>query len=135
MIRKLIDEKSAQEFQNEFCEAVVEHSRWMMPLRWEIEKTGKAGRHPSRSSVQVFPSFRSGCYLLCWLREVIVSHAMHKFLKPTKIAVIWETVPNPDPHALLKAVALLFHRRVPLSTDKDLTNTDKTLLCRRSEKS
>ena len=40
---------------------------------------------------------------------------------PPNSTVIWETVPNPDPHALLKAVAMLFHRRVPLSTGADLT--------------
>ena len=52
---------------------------------------------------------------------------MPKPPKLMKLAVIWEATPDPDPHALLKAVALLFHRRVPLSTDADLTNTDKTL--------
>jgi len=46
-----------------------------------------------------------------------------------KPGVSWETVPNPDPHALLKAVAMLFGRRVPLSTDADLTKPDKTLMC------
>lgn len=45
--------------------------------------------------------------------------------------VIWETVPDPDPHALLKAVAMLFNRRVPLSTGADLTKPDRTLLCER----
>ena len=44
----------------------------------------------------------------------------------TNLTVIWETVPDPDPHALLKAVAMLFNRRVPLSTDADLTNADKS---------
>jgi hypothetical protein len=56
---------------------------------------------------------------------------MPKQRTPIKIAVIWETVPDPDPHAVLKAVAMLFHRRVPLSTAADLTKTDKTLLCER----
>ena len=50
--------------------------------------------------------------------------------KPTTLRVIWETVPNPDPHVLLKAVAMLFKRRVPLSTGVDLTKADKELLCR-----
>jgi hypothetical protein len=54
---------------------------------------------------------------------------------PTKLMVIWETAPNPDPHALLKAVAIVFHRRVPLSTPADLTHTDKTLLCERPDDS
>jgi hypothetical protein len=46
-----------------------------------------------------------------------------------KLKVIWETASNPDPHALLKAVAMLFGRRTPLSTDADLTKADKTLMC------
>ncbi len=49
----------------------------------------------------------------------------------TKLKVIWEKVPDADPHALLKAVAMLFHRRVPLSTDTDLTRGDEELSCRR----
>lgn len=56
---------------------------------------------------------------------------MPKPPKLTKLRVIWETAPNPDPHALLKAVAILFHRRIPLSTERNLTNTDKTLLYKR----
>jgi hypothetical protein len=47
----------------------------------------------------------------------------------TKLKVIWETVPNPDPYALIKAVALLFDRRIPLSTSADLTKHDDTLKC------
>jgi hypothetical protein len=47
--------------------------------------------------------------------------------KPTKFQVIWEPVPNPDPHALLQAVAMLFDRRVPLSTDVDLIEIGDTL--------
>ena len=49
---------------------------------------------------------------------------------PTKLIVIWETVPDPDPHALLKAVAMLFNRRVPLSTGVDLTKNDEELVCK-----
>jgi hypothetical protein len=48
-----------------------------------------------------------------------------------QIAVSWKTVANPDPHALLKAVAMLFKRRVPLSTGADLTSTDEELMCTR----
>ncbi len=58
---------------------------------------------------------------------------MPKPAKPTHIIVTWETVPNPDPHALLKAVAMLFNRKVPLSTDVDLTKRDDTLLCERPQ--
>jgi hypothetical protein len=50
--------------------------------------------------------------------------------KPTELRVIWETVADPDPHALLKAVAMLFNRRLPLSTGVDLTKPEKELLCR-----
>jgi hypothetical protein len=56
---------------------------------------------------------------------------MHSARRPTKLNVIWEAVPDPDPHVLLKAVAMLFHRRVTLSTGVDLTKPDKELLCRR----
>jgi hypothetical protein len=46
------------------------------------------------------------------------------------LTVIWETV-HPDPHALLKAVVMLFNRRMPLSTGADLTSSDEELKCRR----
>ena len=59
---------------------------------------------------------------------------MLKNRKPTELGVIWETLPNPDPYALLKAVALLFDRRIPLSTGVDLTKTDGELLCERPPK-
>jgi hypothetical protein len=55
---------------------------------------------------------------------------MRNAIRPTKLNVTWETVPDPDPHALLKSVAMLFHRRVPLSTGVDLTKRDEELLCR-----
>lgn len=49
---------------------------------------------------------------------------------PTRrLAAVWETVPHPDSHALLKAVAMLFNRRLPLSTGSDLTPPDDTLMC------
>ena len=60
---------------------------------------------------------------------------MNTFRKPNKIAVIWESTPNPDPHALLKAVAMLFNRQVPLSTVADLTQRDEELLCERPHES
>jgi len=55
----------------------------------------------------------------------------HKFATKNKITVLWEVVPNPDPHALLKGVAMLFGRSVPLSTMADLTTNDEELLCER----
>jgi hypothetical protein len=56
---------------------------------------------------------------------------MPKQPKHQKLTVIWENVPDPDPHALLKAVAMMFNRRVPLSTGVDLTKADEELMCRR----
>jgi len=47
--------------------------------------------------------------------------------KAVKLTVTWETVPNPDPYDLLKAVALVFRRQVPLSPGVDLTVPHKTL--------
>lgn len=58
---------------------------------------------------------------------------MKKPPAPNSITVTWETAPDPDPHALLKAVAMLFNRRVPLSTAADLTKRDEELLCRRPQ--
>jgi hypothetical protein len=54
---------------------------------------------------------------------------MHKHATHNQIKVVWEAVPNPDPHDLLKAVAMLFGRRVSLSTAPDLTSDDDELLC------
>jgi hypothetical protein len=56
---------------------------------------------------------------------------MDKTNQQTKLNVKWETVPDPDPYALLKAVAIVFRRKVPLSTGVDLTVPDKTLICGR----
>ncbi len=52
-----------------------------------------------------------------------------------QLAVIWKTVPDPDPHTLLKAVPMVFNRRLPLSTGVDLTKRDAELLCRRQPES
>lgn len=54
---------------------------------------------------------------------------MHKHATHNQIKVVWEVASNPDPHDLLKAVAMLFSRRVPLSTMSDLTANDDELLC------
>ena len=61
--------------------------------------------------------------------------AITKPIIPATLPVTWETLPDPDPYALLKAVALLFNRRVPLSTGVDLTKRDEELLCRRPPES
>ena len=58
---------------------------------------------------------------------------MRTIQRPKKLRVFWEPPAKPDHHALLKAVAMLFGRKVELSTDADLTNTDEELLCRRRE--
>lgn len=70
-------------------------------------------------AVATFPAFS-------FLRVEVCSPPM-SHPPATPIVITWETVPEPDPHALLKAVAILFGRRVPLSTGTDLTNTDVTL--------
>lgn len=56
---------------------------------------------------------------------------MAKSTKQPPVRVIWETIPDPDAHALLKAVALVLNRRIPLSTGSKLTKTDEELLCTR----
>jgi hypothetical protein len=56
---------------------------------------------------------------------------MPKPPKPNQLTVVWETIPEPDAHALLKAVAMMFHRQIPLSTGADLTPADEELSCRR----
>jgi hypothetical protein len=49
--------------------------------------------------------------------------------KSIKLKVIWEIAPDPDPYALIRALAILFDRRIPLSTEADLTKHDDTLKC------
>jgi hypothetical protein len=56
-------------------------------------------------------------------------------LTKTKVVAVWQSSANIDSHALLKAVAMVFRRRVPLSTQADLTNPDKTLLYERPDDS
>ena len=56
-------------------------------------------------------------------------------LTKTKVVAVWQPSADNDRHALLKAVAMVFHRRVPLSTQADLTNPDRTLLCERTDDS
>jgi hypothetical protein len=63
-----------------------------------------------------------------------ISYADLPMTKPTtskQLTAVWKTVPDPDEYALLKAVAMLFNRRVPLSTEPDLTSPDDTLMCER----
>ena len=59
---------------------------------------------------------------------------MRKRNPQAKLEVVWEAIPNPEPHTVLKVVAMLFHRRVPLSTVTDLTLSDEELSCRRVTK-
>jgi len=58
---------------------------------------------------------------------------MQNSTDPNRILVTWEPNASPDRHALLKAVALVFHRTIPLSTAADLTELDKTLSCERTD--
>ena len=121
---QLIHQKSAKEIQNKLEEGAFEHSRRIMPLTGHYEKTGKAGRHPAGTAF----SFSR----LCDASRIFYADVpMSTIQRPTHLKVIWETVPDPDPHALLKAVAMLFNRRVPLSTTADLTRIDEELSCRR----
>jgi hypothetical protein len=89
----------------------------------------------------IFPSFQSVfASVLC---QSGASQRGHGYYKPSrsmsttpelpKIHIVWEDSPNQDRHALLKAIAIIFRRRVPLSTPSDLTNPDKTLLCERRD--
>ena len=99
-----------------------------MALSGLSEKTGKASFRPYGARFSFSRLFR----------PITISYAdppMSKLQRPTTFVVIWETVPDPDPHALLKAVAMLFHRGIPLSTGADLTARDEELLCRRPPES
>jgi len=58
---------------------------------------------------------------------------MRNPLNHNPIKVLWETAPESDPYDLLKVVAMLFDRRVPLSTMSDLTTNDDELLCERPQ--
>ena len=120
---QLLDEKSSNQLQSELDEKIEYHFR-RVPLSERLEKAGNGSLNPSGAT---FTFSRLG-------RMVGISYAdflMPKARKPIKLNVIWETVPDPDLHALLKAVAMLFNRRVPLSTGVDLTKRDEELMCRR----
>ena len=103
----------------------IEHGQQMMALAGQYEKAGKA----CRPAVGAAFSFSRLCDV------AFISYADLPMRNPTKVTVIWETVPDPDPHALLKAVAMMFNRQVPLSTDVDLTERNGTLHFRRLPKS
>jgi len=47
---------------------------------------------------------------------------------PEKLKVIWDNASGSDYHALLTAVAMLFKRSVPLSTDDPLTSHDRGVI-------
>ena len=94
---------------------------------------GNVKRREKPDAVQLGVAFR---FSRLSLRSVISYTVlpMTKLNQPTKLTVIWQVALDTDPHAMLKAVALLFHRRVPLSTSADLTNKDKTLMCEQPQK-
>jgi hypothetical protein len=62
---QLIHQESADQFQGELDQGVVEHGSGMMSLAGQVEKAGKAGRRPTWSSVQLFPPFRFEHNVLC----------------------------------------------------------------------
>ena len=41
--------------------------------------------------------------------------AMHISKRQTKLTVVWEVLPNPDPEAVHKAFAILFRRRASVN--------------------
>lgn len=61
---QLIDQKSADEFQQELDHWVFDH-RDMMALLWANEKTEKRSLRPLRNAVQLFPSWRTRSGFLC----------------------------------------------------------------------
>lgn len=124
---QLFDEKSANQFRSELDEE-IEHCLRSMALPKRFGKPGNDSLNPWGTPF----TFSRLC------RVAQVSYAdflMPNVRRSTKLTVAWETVPDPDAHALLKAVAMLFHRRVPLSTGVDLTKRDEELLCRRPPES
>ncbi len=116
MAGHLIYDEGAQEFQYKFEDSVV-HNRWIMALVGQFEKTGEAGLYPTGTPF----NFSRLCSPPGIFYASLRITPMPKRAKPTHILVTWEAVPNPDPYALLKAVAMLFNRKVPLSPDVDLT--------------
>ena len=64
--------------------------------------------------------------------DSVLRGATIAILKPNFVAGRSAETGSTTSFALLKAVAMLFNRRVPLSTGADLTNDDKTLECRRT---
>jgi len=64
----------------------------------------------------------------------IISYANSPMLRPTKatkLEVQWETIPEADHYAFIKAVALVLRRKAPLSTGVDLTRSPAELMCER----
>jgi hypothetical protein len=95
---------------------------------WQEGKHQTATRQESRPNL---PAFSVGPWRSMMLSRSTNRSRMKPPRKPAPIAVIWEYSPNPDRHALLKAVAMLFKQRVPLSTGGELTERDEELLCER----
>lgn len=104
----------------------------MVALSGPQVKAGKCGCPAFRGEVATFSRlFKVPDPLYRALAKVCLP--MNKNSAHNQISVVWETASNPDPHALLKAVALLFGRRVPLSTITNLTKCDKELFYERPQ--
>ena len=120
---RLIHKESPHEFRHEFKDNIEVEHRADGGAVWTKSKDGKAGS---------LACYGEGAKFSRLFKFAGISYAhlpMPRQPKQIKLTVIWETAPNPDPHALLKAVAMLFDRRVPLSTEADLTTRDDKLMC------
>ena len=120
---RLIHKESPHEFRHEFKDNIEVEHRADGGAVWTKSKNGKAGS---------LACYGEGAKFSRLFKFAGISYAhlpMPRQPKQIKLTVIWETAPSPDPHALLKAVAMLFNRRVPLSTEADLTTRDDKLMC------
>jgi hypothetical protein len=119
----LTHKESPREFRHEFQDNIeLEHGADGGAV-WTKSKDGKTG------SLACYGESAKFSRLFKFAGISYAHLPMPRQTKQIELTVIWETAPNPDPHALLKAVAMLFNRRVPLSTEADLTTRDDKLMC------
>ena len=119
----LTHKESPHEFRHEFQDNIEHGHGSDGGAVWTKSKDGKTG------SLACYGESAKVSRLFKFAGIFYARLPMPRQPKQIKLTVIWETAPNPDPHALLKAVAMLFNRRVPLSTEADLTTRDDKLMC------
>ena len=119
----LTHKESPHEFRHEFQDNIEHGHGSDGGAVWTKSKDGKTG------SLACYGESAKFSRLFKFAGISYAHLPMPRQPKQIKLTVIWETAPNPDPHALLKAVAMLFNRRVPLSTEADLTTRDDKLMC------